>query len=289
MNFRLVVTVIFTLLFIADIEAVSAGVLTALKLCADSIVPSLLIFFIMSELIVKSVLSTEKGLISPKWTVFLLGSICGFPVGASVSDSFVNSGRLDKTTALKLLPFCNNTSPAFVIGAIGVSLFNNKELGVLLYVAEIISAFILVLFIKCDKIGVANTSEKNGFFDDFLSSIEKSVKTILKICVIICFFSAILAFVKNNFGEKTYSILSFLLEIGNGSYICSKTFYLQSYSCIALLGFMCGWSGICVHLQILSAAKSIKVKYHTIVMGKLLHGIFSSVLAVIGYKLLFYS
>lgn len=288
MNLRLVITIIFTLLLIADIEAVSAGVLAALELCADTILPSLLIFFIMSELIVKAVISTEKSLLSPKWTMFFLGSVCGFPVGASVAESFVNSGRLDKKSAVKLLPFCNNTSPAFVIGAIGASMLNSKEIGLLLYSAEIISAFIVVLFIKSDKKKDIIACEKTELFDDFLNSIEKAITTTLKICVIICFFSGILAFCKNNFGETTYTFLSVLMEIGNGANICSNSFSNESGARIALLGFMCGWSGICVHIQIISALKSIKVKYSGIVLGKLLHGILSSVISVLGCKLLFY-
>ena len=283
MNFRLIISSIFMLIFLGNIEAVSEGVLGAMQFCADSIVPSLLVFFIMSDIVVKSFLS-DKNKISPKWIAFLLGSVCGFPVGAAVCETFSKESGINTG---KLLPYCNNTSPAFVLGAIGVCMLNDIRIGILLYFSEILAAFLLILPIKCDSFARNNVFQNGSLIEDFQESVEKAVKTTLKMCGIICFFSALLSLIKENMGEKVFKFFAILLEIGSGMNVCSGIFEKNQIMAIALLGFLCGWSGICVHMQIISALRSIKVKVSYMIWTKFLHGILSSLLSVLGYKIFF--
>ena len=66
--------------------------------------------------------------LSPKLSVFLLGALCGFPVGAVVCERMCESGALAKRDAARLLPFVNGASPAFLFGAAG-SLFGDWRIG----------------------------------------------------------------------------------------------------------------------------------------------------------------
>ena len=273
-----------TLFMISDIETVSAGVSKGLEVCVSSVIPSLIIFFIMSDIILK-LNSCKK--VSPKWTAFLLGSVCGFPVGAHVCEELYLQGKINENDNQRLLPLCNNTSPAFVIGAIGASMLGDKRLGILLYCSELISAFIFILPIKC-KISDKSTKAKEVNLGNlFFSAIEKSVSSMLKICTIICFFSGTLAFVTKHANNSIATTLSIFLEISNGAASCAALFGFKPSISILLLAFLCNWSGICVHMQVLSAQKSIKVKYLSFAVAKFLQGILSSLIALSGYKIFF--
>ena len=289
MNFQLIMSVIFTLIFLFDIRTVSAGVLNAMRFCADSLVPSLLIFFVMSDLIVNAVLSNKNNKLSPKWIAFLLGSTCGFPIGSTICEAFIENGRLDKKSAEKILPFCNNTSPAFVLGAIGVSMLQNKKIGLLLYVSEIIAAFLLISVVKCNSLTGVTNVQKTDFLNDFQKSIEKAIKATLKMCGIVCFFSAFLSVITEIGSAKVNALAAMLFEIGNGVYACSLFFDKNPMLAVVLLGFTCGWSGLCVHIQIASAAKSVKVKFSRLVLYKFIQGNLTAILSVCGYKLFFCS
>lgn len=51
--------------------------------------------------------------------IFILGMLCGYPLGAKLASDLYISGRISKKEALYLTTFCNNPSPAFVITYLG--------------------------------------------------------------------------------------------------------------------------------------------------------------------------
>lgn len=267
------------LFFLLQISAVIEGVRSALALCAYSIIPSLFVFLVLSDIITNLLISEKR--ISPKWSVFLLGSLCGFPVGAIACEEYYSAGALTKEDATKLATVCNTASPAFIIGAIGNTLLQDKALGCILYLAQLLITFLFVMPLHIKPITPCNKlliKPGNRFF----LSLEKAVKNILQICALICLFSACLSICKDFFHERIFLFLSILLEIGNGVSIAARQ---KTAFAVALCGFACGWSGICVHFQIFSVLKSIKVNKQHFFFYKFLQGILTAVLAFCGYKL----
>ena len=132
---------------ILDIEAVISGMKKALNICASSIIPSLFLFMVLSEITV-SILLKNNSAFQPKAVIFFLGALCGFPIDATICEKLLTSGIIDKKSAESLLPFCNIPSPAFVIGAIGISLLNNKTLGVIIYFSVLAVSLILMFVMK---------------------------------------------------------------------------------------------------------------------------------------------
>lgn len=287
MSLRTLLLCVATSILLLRIETVSEAVANALKICAGSIVPSLFVFLVMSEILVVSLLSEKSRAISPKWTAFILGSVCGFPVGAAVCERFYQKGELSNSDVAKIVPFCNNTSPAYVIGAIGASMLGDKRLGILLFSAEIISGILLVLPVKCKGKNNGMSIPDFSLNKVFFKAIEKTTASVLKICAIICFFSAVLSVINQYMGRKIFIISSIILELSNGAANLSAFYAENSTFTVAVLGFLCGWSGVCVHFQIISVLKSVKVKYFGIAKGKAIQGVLTSLVATVGYKLLF--
>ena len=125
-----------------------------LSLCAELIVPSLLPFFITSALLVRlGVPQTLGRLLAPLarrlWGVsgaaasaFFTGIGGGYPLGAQTVAELYGTGQIKKEEE-RLLRFCNNSGPSFLIGVIGVGLFSSRAAGLLLYGIHVSSAVLV--------------------------------------------------------------------------------------------------------------------------------------------------
>ncbi len=118
---------------------------TGLQLCYNVIIPSLFPFFVLSSLVVELGLAgyvgrAREGIMRPLVNVpgscasaVALGFIGGYPVGARTAISLYEKGMCTKTEAERLLAFCNNSGPAFILGVVGAGVFSSSRVGVLLY------------------------------------------------------------------------------------------------------------------------------------------------------------
>ena len=113
-------------------EAAKDGLL----LCYNVIIPSLFPFFVLSTLVVELGLVSYLGrLLSPLMrplfrvpgegaTALALGFVGGYPVGARTTLSLYEKGLCTKTEAERMLAFCNNSGPAFILGVVGIGIFS---------------------------------------------------------------------------------------------------------------------------------------------------------------------
>ena len=76
---------------------------------------------------------------------FIMGLISGYPVGAKIVTDFRNNGICTKDEGNRLLAFTNNSGPLFIIGTVGIGLFANKSIGLLLFITH---------FMACITVGV---------------------------------------------------------------------------------------------------------------------------------------
>ena len=112
---------------------------TGLSLWFNSVVPSLLPFFIATELLGYTNIISKIGkllnkIMKPLFNVpgigayaFVMGVISGYPVGAKIVTNFREQGLCSKAQCERLLAFTNNSGPLFIIGTVGISLFANTR------------------------------------------------------------------------------------------------------------------------------------------------------------------
>ncbi len=143
----LVSVILFTAVFFLIIatDTVTEAAKGALLLCATSVIPALFPFFVLTGLMVNCGIVTSVGKIFAPLAdkvfkssgtgavVFVIGILCGYPTGAKVISELYLSGRLTKEESERLLAFCNNSGPLFVIGAVGSGMLGNKNLGIVIY------------------------------------------------------------------------------------------------------------------------------------------------------------
>ncbi|WP_017753610.1 sporulation integral membrane protein YlbJ [Calidifontibacillus oryziterrae] len=110
--------------------------------------PSLLPFFIVSELligygVVKFIGVLLEPLMRPVFKVpgiggfvWAMGMASGFPAGAKLTARLRQEKQLTAIEAERLVSFTNSSNPLFIFGAISVGFFNNPQVGLLLAISH---------------------------------------------------------------------------------------------------------------------------------------------------------
>ena len=268
-----------------SMEAAKSG----LALCYNVIIPSLFPFFVLSSLVVELGLAGYlgrllEGLMRPLFHVsgacasaFALGFIGGYPVGAKTAISLYENGMCTKTEAERLLAFCNNSGPAFILGVVGAGVFASSRVGVLLYLAHAAASICIGILFRFYKAGpTARREERQSrpqfhaqrFTTAFTGSIKNSFLSTLNICAFVVFFTVVIQLLIRSgflpglaqvlgtvlapFGltpEWAQRLLTGALEISSGVWTLSGDGTLSGK--LILAAFMLGWAGISVHCQVL--------------------------------------
>lgn len=111
--------IIFLLTLILENQVVVTGARAGLMLWFHDVLPLLLPFMLLSNLFVLKIRTKKKGAAYAIPVLFLLGLLCGYPLGAKMASDFTKEGYIKPSTATILLPLCNNISPMFLSGYIG--------------------------------------------------------------------------------------------------------------------------------------------------------------------------
>lgn len=281
---------------------------TGLQLCYNVIIPSLFPFFVLSSLMVELGLAgyvgrALEGIMRPLFNVpgscasaVALGFIGGYPVGARTAISLYEKGMCTKTEAERLLAFCNNSGPAFILGVVGAGIFSSSRVGVLLYLAHAAASLCVGVLFRFYKRGERGGEEKGrlNFQTQRLSAaftncVASSFRSTLNICAFVVFFTVVIRMfsvsgalpalagglsallsplgLTEPWGER---LLTGVLEISSGVWSLAGDGSLSGR--LSMAAFMLGWAGISVHCQVLSFLGDSGLSVRTYLVGKMLHG-----------------
>ncbi|MBR4261251.1 MAG: sporulation integral membrane protein YlbJ [Clostridia bacterium] len=241
---------------------------------------------------------------------FIMGIISGYPVGAKIVNKFIEDGTCSKQEAERMLAFTNNSGPLFIIGTVGISLFGDTHVGIILFITHILSCLTVGFIFGFISKHVSFNSKKRNYKDSTTSnmyslsdlgsilsnSITNSISTILLIGGFIVLFSIIISIlnslniidilagvltkigISSNIGT---GLLTGLIELTNGvnciSCIHAKNMSWQIISAAFLLGF----AGLSIFLQIFSIASKNNLSMKPYLIGKILQGCFAGIYTAI--------
>ena len=146
------------LLLLPEISAQAAR--DAMLLCAQTLIPSLFPFFVLSSLLIACGASELlSALLSPLMrplfglsgagaAALALGLCGGYPVGARTAAELVENGALSQEEGERLLAFCNNAGPGFLLGVCGAGVFSSSRAGAALYLTHVAAALCAGLLIR---------------------------------------------------------------------------------------------------------------------------------------------
>ena len=73
---------------------------------------------------------------------FLMAILSGYPVGSKMISDLYASGKITKVEATRMSAFCSTSGPMFIIGAVGVNMFKSAQIGYILFLSHVFSAFL---------------------------------------------------------------------------------------------------------------------------------------------------
>lgn len=292
------ITYIAAAMIISPHSAVAAAK-TALTLCANVVIPSLFPFIFCANMFIalgaayyarrylSKIMHPLFGVSGAGAAAFFLGIISGYPVGAVCAAELYSKGECTKSEAERLAAFCNNSGPMFVIGAVGVQMLGNRQIGVLLYLVHILSAVITgviikFIFAKKDNTRIKNSrtlppspdgSSLKNTAADIGAAVSKSVETVLMICGFVVIFAVLTSAIPDS-GIKPY-IYSFL-EITGGlaqiNTVCGGKTLLTAAA--AIISF----SGISVFAQVSAVLTKAELSSLPYLTGKIIQAAVSAAL-----------
>lgn len=277
----------------------------AMILCYELIVPTLFPFFVCSGLLIYSGFGSvmarlSAGFMRPLFNVspsgaaaFSLGIISGFPLGAVTTTQLYRCGAVSKSEAERLLSFCNNSGPLFIIGSVGTAIYSKLSYGIILYVVHIISSiFVGVIFRGYHKSKHIAPPHRLDTYDlsisdVFSTAINNAAKNMITVCFSIIFFASVSSTLLELFNPPPLldALVSGLCEFSTGT-IKTSILDTELYKKLIITSFIIGFSGLSVHLQVAAVTAKSGLSLKPYIAGKILHGLISGVITAVIFKLM---
>ena len=268
-------------------KRISHSVKSALLLLANVIIPSVFPFMILADLLYAYLdFSSLKHMNKSFYRLFgvnpiglypfVLGALCGFPLGVKCVRDMYTGGTITKKEAELLIGFCNNTSPAFLIAGVGAGLRGSTSDGIILYFSMLLSAICTgAIFARRGTDTYLQSSQiKPKCTYSLTASIKNAGLGTLNVCSYLTFFACVVGMLRGFIGESyTYLALIPFIEIGSASSILSKTLLLPKDVSLIITAFATGFSGISVHLQALSLLGDCDLCHKKYFIMKLVQGL----------------
>lgn len=279
---------------------VIACVSEGLRLCGELIVPSLYPYFVLSLLLAKldfpetlgrglSPLAERLFHVSGKGaTALLIGLSGGYPMGAAYLAQLLERGELSDGEAQRLPGFCNNSGPAFLVGAVGAGVFRSVKAGLLLYSAHVLAAIAAGILLRSGEtpgIDPAPPAAAPLPFSRALSeAVRDAVPALLSVCGFVILFTVFTGLLEaNGFLELFSRILRSFLPLGAqqshalllgfwelGSGVGALRGLALSPASLALAAGLVGWGGVSVLFQSLAVLADLPVRTGTVLLGRVL-------------------
>lgn len=260
-------------------KILSSAVFEGIRICTNILIPSMFIFLIISEFFYKAnalnfilkpfnflcekLFKIDKNL----GPIMFFSLICGYPSGANLIKNLVEKKTISKKTANRMLFFCVNSGPAFLIGGVSIPFLGSIKFGLILFASQIVAFFVVGTLSSIgknlEKINI-NSKTKNSAAQNFVSSVKNSTKNMATICGFTIFFTALiktifsLKWFNENLNSYLTSLFSGLIEVTNGVVKC---FLIKDFKIFLILALITSFGGICVHCQIIAIISKAKIPF----------------------------
>lgn len=279
--------------FLADAGAVRAAAAEGLALCGRTVIPALFPFMAVSTMLVSlgfgewasprlSGLMNLYRLPGPAGSALLLGLVGGYPIGARTAAELHKKGLLTADEAERLLGFCSNSNPVFLISVLGGGVFGSPRAGVYLWLIHLLSALLAGLFFRGTGKRPARQAlprltpcQSPSLPAAFVEGIRSACASMLSVCGFILFFY-VLASPLADLGSPLGAGLVGFLELFSLTPLLApdRLGFLLASACAA-------WGGLSILCQTAAVLEGSGLRLRTYVAGKLLQTLLAAGLAAI--------
>ncbi len=272
------------------------GIKNGLLLLGNNLIPALFPFMVLSSYISKSNIASMISRLFEKIfkaifktsgygiIPFILGSLGGYPVGAKTVCEFYESNKISQNDASRLLFWCINPSPAFMITAVGTFMLGSTKSGILLYSSCILSSLTVGFFcrfLSSEEMYAIENQQPQYQECIFVKSVSKGSEGMLAICgwvLTFCVLSSLCDAL-----NLPYSVSYIIKSVGEVTTGCKNA--VSSGLSIPVIAGISGFGGFAVICQCASYSALCKVKMKYLICSRLINSALSGIYCSILLKL----
>ena len=278
---------------LADAAHIRTAAAEALGLCARSVIPAMFPFLAVTGLLVSLGFGQWlsplcSGLMGPLFrlpgvagSALVLGLVGGYPIGAKTAAELYRQKLLTWEEAIRLLTFCNNSNPVFLISVLGAGLFGSVRTGIWLWLIHILSALLTgLLFRGTGKNDSRRTPAgipalpSESFPSAFVAAVRNAAGGMLSICAFVVLFSVLAS------PLKALSGVFAPLLVGALELFSAAPLLTADRTGFVLSAALSGWGGLSVLCQTAAVLEGSDLPLRWCFWGKLTQGLLSAVLAL---------
>lgn len=276
--------------------ATFTGASNGLLLWFQTILPTLLPFVILSNLLIQTnavyyIAKCLSPIFKPFFCVseygcyaILIGFLCGYPMGAKVISDLISAQYISQKEGKYLLSFCNNTSPMFIISYVLTQTIKNEKLLIpsllILLASPILCSFLFRKYYKMQPEKFHNTTLQPRqlcfHFQIIDDAIMNGFDTLTRIGGYIILFSILISLCRN----LPCSWFISILEISNGILLLKNAPLTDSIKYIAILS-LTSFGGLCAAAQTYSMINEVKLPIAPYITQKLITATVTSLFALL--------
>ena len=277
--------------FLTDAVRIRAEAGEALVLCGKSVIPALFPFLVVSSLLVSlgfgEWLSPYLGgLMAPLFrlpglasSALVLGLVGGYPIGAQTAADLYRQRLLTRQETERLLSFCNNSNPVFLISVLGVGVFGSVQTGVWLWLIHVLSALLVGLLFR----GHGKTADRRrpppipcravSLPAALVAAVRNSAVGMLSVCAFVTLFYVVAAPLEA-LGGRLGPALVGMVELFSLTPLLTPDFFG-----FVLAAGCAGWGGLSVLCQTAAVLDGTDLTLRPCLLGKLIQGLLAALLA----------
>ncbi len=286
MLLKALLALVFIVLLIKYPQQSTKGVRLGLKICSESVIPSLFPLSVLCTFMTVSGLCTAIGkaatLITEK--VFrlpgsaagalLMGMFAGYPVGARMTEELYRNRCISRNDANRMCLFCVCAGPAFTVGTVGSAMLNDSSAGKILFLSSCLSALtigVLLRFTATDGEIRHEADFRKPLATALCEAVSSAGGAMLSVSAWIIFFTCI-CMTLEGVPETIKLPLYSLLEVTNGVGEAVK-----SGQPLPVISAILGWSGLSVHCQVFRYIEKCGVKPSHFIVSRVVSGALSAI------------
>ena len=217
--------------------------------------------------------------------IFILSIFSSHPSNAIYIKNLLDNKIIDIKVANRILIYTYFPSIAFVIGFIGVSLYNSFKIGLIRWIICFINNILIGLFLRKDNVyieSINNESKNISFFECFKLSIIKAINTSFIILGNLIVFTIIINLIVNyiSINPTILSVLTGFLELTSGV-ISISLLDIPFNVKFALTSLILNFSSLSILFQSFSILSSYKINIKKTLTIKLMFSIITFLLIII--------
>ena len=276
--------------FLADAGQLRLEAAKALALCAGTVIPALFPFMAVTGLLVRLgfgqwLAPYMAGLMAPLFrlpgcagSALLLGLVGGYPIGARTAAELYASGALTRQEVERLLTFCNNSNPVFLISVLGIGVFGSVRAGLWLWLIHVASALVTGLLFRGLGRGRRSVPPPVSFQAPslpgaFVTSVKDAAMGMVSVCAFVTLFYVLVSPLAR-LGGRLAAMAVGITELFSLTPLltCDRTGFILAAGCA-------GWGGLSVLCQTAAVLDGTDLPLRPCFLGKLAQGHLSALMA----------